>query len=51
MVKLTDETLNWLGNVFVENNILDEHGVSFMVFVNEWKLGRLEKYNLVSKNI
>lgn len=47
MVKLTDETLNWLGDMFVKNNILDKHGVSFVVFVNEWKLGKLDKYNLV----
>lgn len=47
MVKVTDEILEWLGNMFVENNILDKHGVSFIVFVDEWKRGLLDKYDLV----
>lgn len=46
MVKLTDETLEWLGEVFVKNDILDKHGVTFEIFLNEWKLGVLDKYDL-----
>lgn len=48
MIKLTDETLNWLGDMFVDNNILDKHGVTFATFLDEWKLGKLDKYKLVS---
>ncbi|MGE8033903.1 MULTISPECIES: hypothetical protein [unclassified Lysinibacillus] len=47
MAKLTDETLDWLGDMFVENEILDRHGVTFETFVNWWKIGLLEKYDLV----
>lgn len=46
MPKLTDETLEWLGDMFVKNRILDKHGVTFAVFLNEWELGVLEKYGL-----
>ena len=45
--KLTDETLDWLGEMFISNNVLDKHGVTFITFVNEWKLGTLDKYDLV----
>ncbi|MFJ3387531.1 MULTISPECIES: hypothetical protein [unclassified Lysinibacillus] len=47
MAKLTDETLDWLGDIFVENEILDRHGVTFETFVNWWKIGLLEKYDQV----
>lgn len=48
MIRLTDETLDWLGNMFVKRNIRDKHGVSFVTFVDEWERGLLEKYDLVS---
>lgn len=45
MAKLTDETLEWLGDMFVGNEILDRHGVTFETFVNWWEIGLLEKYD------
>lgn len=43
-IMLTEETLDWLGDTFNENKVLDKYGISFETFVNEWKLGRIEKY-------
>ncbi|MFJ7982363.1 hypothetical protein ACIQ1D_19055 [Lysinibacillus xylanilyticus] len=38
-----DATLEYLGNLFVDNNILDKKGITFIVFIELWKQGRLEE--------
>lgn len=43
-ISITDETLDELGVMFVNGKVLDKHGISFITFIEEWKLGKLEQY-------
>lgn len=43
-IAMTDETVDVLGNLFIDNNVLNKHGISFIAFIEEWKSGKIEQY-------
>ena len=40
VLEVVDEELEYMGNYFVENNINEKEGITFLVFVNQVKNGR-----------
>lgn len=40
---MSDATLEYLGCLFVSNNILDRKGITFIAFIEMWKQGKLEE--------
>lgn len=43
-IAITDETLDIVAEIFIEHDVLNKHGLSFVAFIEEWKLGKEEQY-------
>ena len=43
LISMTTEQMDYLGDFFEENQILEKKGVTFIQFVELWKKGQLEE--------
>ena len=43
-IYLSDEALHVLGNFFVNKRVLERHGITFCVFMEAWRQGKIEEY-------
>ena len=40
---MSDFTLDYLGDLFISNDVLDKKGIAFIAFIELWKQGKLEE--------